>query len=160
MGSINSKKQNSLKKKNKIKNLNKGNSANKNINEDFNNKDIKLLRNLVGDSYGALYIGNIFITFTSINNIHFLIYANIKKSIIFFDMNNFTKINEIKNSHEAVVSNLNHYLDSITKRDLILSIPYGYNSVKIWNVNNCECLIHIKNINKHGYLDSACFLSD
>ena len=41
-----------------------------------------------------------------------------------------------------------------------MSISAKDNNIKIWNINNLEFLINIKNINKKGYLNSACFLKD
>ena len=34
------------------------------------------------------------------------------------------------------------------------------NNIKLWNINNYECLIDIKNINKKGWMYSACFLKE
>ena len=34
------------------------------------------------------------------------------------------------------------------------------NNIKLWNINNWECLLNIKNINNKGILNSACFLNN
>ena len=72
----------------------------------------------------------------------------------------FQKITEIKNAHNNVTTNFRHYLDVINKRDLILSISAYENNIKLWNINNFECLLNLQNINKGGCLYSACFLND
>ena len=42
----------------------------------------------------------------------------------------------------------------------MISISAWGNNIKLWNINNWECLCNIKNVNKNGYLYSACFLND
>ena len=98
--------------------------------------------------------------FKSIDNVFHLIFANKKKSIISYDLINNEKIREIKNAHDNYITNFRYYLDKINNRDLILSISDQDSNLKIWNNNNWECLLNIKNINKEGDLDSACFLNN
>ena len=40
-----------------------------------------------------------------------------------------------------------------------MSITVKYNNLKIWNINNWECILNLKNINKEGFLYSACFFN-
>jgi WD40 repeat protein len=58
------------------------------------------------------------------------------------------------------ITNFRHYLDKNNKRDLIMSISSNDNNLKVWNVNIFQCLVNIRNINKNGFLNSACFLKD
>ena len=132
----------------------------KEYDENNNPKDIQLLSDIVDDSFAGSNIDNSFCIFNSINNILFLIYSNQKKSIICYDLNNQNKIKEIKNYHNEYINNFRHYLDEINKRDLIMSVSGLDNNIKIWNVNNWECIINITNINKNGFLFSSCFLSE
>jgi len=46
---------------------------------------------------------------------------------------------EIK-MHKQYITNLRHYLNNINKRDLIISISAQSNNIKLWNLNNYECL--------------------
>ena len=80
--------------------------------------------------------------------------------MISYDLNNQRKINEIKNIHDEFITNFRHYLDEINKRDLVMSISRNDNNIKIWNINNFECLLNLKNVNQNGYIYSACFLKD
>ena len=136
------------------------------MNKDFNPKDFKLLFNLTDDSYPNCVLENTFAVFTSINNIFFLIYGNIDKSIISYNLINKEKINEIKNAHQDYITNIRHHLDTINKRDLFLSISADDYNVKVWNINNFQCLLNLNNIDDlysktYGYkLKSACFLTD
>ena len=154
---INNIKDNNFKLK---ENNNKNNIYNNNENEDnFSNpKKIKLL-NKINDSYSKYLLPNAFSIFKSINNILYLIYSNKNKSIICYDLIQNKKINEIKNAHNKYITNFRYYLDKINLRDLILSISAYGNNIKLWNINNLNCLLHIKNINKNGYLYSACFMN-
>ena len=134
--------------------INKRNKREKEISiEDI--KKIKLLKNLTKDLFCSYFGINSFTVFKSINDILYLIYSNRQNSIIFYDLINNTKILEIKNAHNDNVNNFIYYNDIINKRDLILTV--SKNNIKIWNVNNVECLLDIKNIYKDGEVLS-CFL--
>ena len=121
--------------------------------------NIKLLSNVVNDSYAFWTTDNSFTVFKSINDIIYLIYANKNKSIIAFDLNEQKKIIELKNPHNEYIANFRHCLDTINKRDLIMSISSKDNNIKIWNVNNWECILKLTNVNNDGYLFSACFFN-
>ena len=41
-----------------------------------------------------------------------------------------------------------------------MSISRNDNNIKIWNVNNWECIQNFTNVNKDGWLLSACFLEE
>ena len=116
------------------------------------------IKQLTNDSYSHLSLDNSFCIFNSINNILYLIYANINRSIIAYNIVNNKKMLEIKNAHEEYITNFRYYLDNIKKRDLIISISSDDTNIKIWNIN-FECLININNLNEDGYLFSACLLS-
>ena len=135
----------------------------KNDNLGYNNNNdfehIKFLRNIVNDSCSDSYLDNKFIIFKSINNIFYLIYSNKKKSIIAYDIINNKKINEIKRAHNEYIINFEYNLDKINKRDLIISISGKDNNIKLWNINNFQCLLDIKNINRRGWILSSCFLN-
>ena len=99
---------------------------------------------------------NSFDVFTSINDILCIAYTNNFKSIICINLLNNQKINEIKNAHNSIISNLKYYLDKINKRDLIISISSDDNNLKLWNIINWECLL---NYNESNLL-SACILNN
>ena len=82
--------------------------------------------------------------------------------IISFNIIENKLINKIKNCNDKdnFITNFRHYLDIKNKRDLVISISAWGNNIKLWNINNWECLCDIKNVNKNGYLYSACFLND
>ena len=132
----------------------------KKYHEKNNPNNIKFLKDIVNDSYDHCGLVNAFIVFKSINDILYLIYATQNKSFISYDLINNKMIKEIKNYHNNYINNFRHYLDKINKRDLIISISPGDNNIRLWNVNNWECLTNITNINESGILYSACFLND
>ena len=160
--------------KNKCKKINK-NNLDKNYNEIKNNRkrlndeiikmninpeDIQVLTTLVNNSYCYDNLDNTFTSFKSIDDILYLIYSNEIMSIIFYNLVTYQKINEIKKAHNKFISNFRYYLDRYNKRDLIMSISSIENNIKIWNVQNCECLCQINNIYNNGVIYSACFLCD
>ena len=72
---------------------------------------IHTFQNMMGYNFSA---------FKSINNIIYIIYANINKSIISYNLIENKKINEIINAHENEITGFRYYLDKINKRDLII----------------------------------------
>ena len=127
-----------------------------------NPKNISFLTNIVNDCYYN-YFDNTFCIFNSINDILFLIYL-IKKdkinSIVCFNVLENKKIIEIRKAHSELITNLRYYLDKPNKRDLMISISSKNNNIKIWNINNFECILNLENINQKGLLFSACFLKE
>ena len=150
MKEINNLKEENKKLKKEIEKLKKYHENSKN--------DIKLLYNLAYDSYESSTLDNSFTVFKSVNNILCLIYANVNKSIISYDLNNRRKINEIKNCHNEYISNFRYYYDDINNRDLVMSISYKDNNIKIWNAYNWNCILNLINVNNQGFLYSACFM--
>ena len=115
---------------------------------------------IVNNSYASLDSDNSFIALKSVNNIIILIYANKKKSILSFNLIDNKKINEIKNAHENYITNFRHYSDIINKRDLIISTSFLDNNIKLWDINNIECLLNIDKANDNGFIYSSCFLNN
>ena len=147
-----------------IKNSNKSNKRikNKKINSDIVKKKFQLefLSNLVENSYVKFKKRNSFCAFNSIYDTFYLIYLTENNSIIFYDIIDNKEIIKIKNAHECFITNIRHYADNNNRRDLIITISLENNNIKLWNVNNFECLLNLKNIYQDGRLFSACFLND
>ena len=108
----------------------------KKYHENNSPKDIQFLSNIVNDSLAWSDSDNSFTVFKSINDILYLIYSNKNKSIICYDLNEQKNIKELK---------------SVSQKD---------NNIRIWNVNNWECIQNMTNINNVGWLVSACFIKD
>ena len=124
--------------------------------------NIKYISDIVSDAYGSSY-DNTFLLFKSSQNIYHLIYSTLKISIVCFNLSNpknFQLISEIKHAHNDYIDNFRHSYNSKFKRDLILSLSSGDNNIKIWNLNNWECIFNINKIYKFGSILSSCFLLD
>ena len=125
----------------------------KNIKTKKKEKEVKELL-IIKDSYTKFKFINIFVSFISINNeILYLVYTNEQKSLIFYNLIDNIKMNEIKNCHATNINNIRYFFDKINNRDLILSISFG--NLKTWNINS-ECII---NINEKSIL-TACILNN
>jgi len=129
----------------------------------YNPKNIELLKDLdlAKDSKIQYDLDNTFCAFKSINDLLYLIYADKNNSIICYNILDNIKVIEKKKSHNNFISNFRHYLDSTNIRDLVMSISADDNNIKVWNINNFECITDIQKI----YIDdnllySACFLND
>ena len=122
--------------------------------------NIHLIKELTNDSYIDYPLDNTFIVNTSVDDIIYLIYSTNKNSIIFYNIIDNKKINEIKKAHNKDITNLKHFLDKKKKRDLILSISLSDNNLKIWDLSTFDCLINISNVNQSGRLFSACIFCE
>ena len=126
--------------------------------------NIQFLKDLtscdINDSLKELHFQNTFYAFKSINDILYLIYSNKNLSIIFHNLIDNKKIGEVKNAHLYDISHFRHRYDKINHRDLLLSISFLDNNIKLWNVNNLECLINIQKVNTYGFLLSGCLLEE
>lgn len=121
---------------------------------------ITLISNITKNVYLPKDIDNTFITFNSKNNILHLIYSIQLKSIISYNLNKFQIITEIKNPHENnYITNFRHFLDKKNYRDLVMSISYKNCNIKIWNNENWNCALNLKNIYSNGIINSGCFIS-
>ena len=136
------------------------NRIDNNENIDKKNTNFLFFKDIINDSYAFSALDNTISVFKSIDDILLLIYSNKNKSIIIYNLINLQKINEIKNAHDEYIINFRHYSYIFKKIDLILSISSTDNNIKVWNIQNLNCLLNIKNINKIGNLYSACFLND
>ena len=144
----------------------------------LNPKDIKnysiLLDNVSEDSNN--FSQDVFLIFKSfITDIYYLVYDSKDNIIISYDLFNNKKLAEIKyNNNEKkdyryiyikslkkdYISCFKYIYDSNNKRDLLMSINATSNGIRVWNFNTFSLLVEIKNINKSGYLNSACFIND
>ena len=135
--------------------------SNKNlINNERYPPNLKLYSEITKNSYGCFDLDNTFTAFKSISEYLFLVYSTKSKSLICYDLLRFQIIIEIKHAHNIYITNVRHFLDEKTKRDLIISISDRDNNLKLWNVNNWECIIEISNVNNNGFLCSACLLNE
>lgn len=121
---------------------------------------IEFFENIINYSYSEAYLDNIYCLFKSIEHIYYLIYSNISKSIISYNLLENKKIIQINNAHNKYITNFRHYLDKIYKKDLLISISRDDNNIKLRDANNLNCLYDFRNIYKDGNIYSACFLND
>ena len=132
---------------NKIKNENYIN-----INEN-SDSEIQILDNI------SIKIFSDILIFNSIDNILYAIYSG-NKSIICYNMIDNKKINEIKNAFNYADIIFKYHLDKKNKKDLILTISCFELNIKLWKINDLECLLNIEKIYEEGFLNSACFLNE
>ena len=116
--------------------------------------------NITRDSYNHWCLDNSFVIFKSINDIFFLVYSTAEKSIILFNLVESQKTSEIKNSHIKHINIFRHYYDKKNKKDIIMSVSCEDNNIKLWDINKCECILNLINVNKNGHIFSACFLNN
>ena len=122
-------------------------------------KGFNYSKELIGSYNSNIINDNTFCVFKSFNELVLLIYSNDNKSLIIYDLNKDQIINKIRNAHKEDITNFRHYIDKINKRDLVISISFEDNTIKLWNIRNFECLLTLNNINKKGNIHSSCFLN-
>jgi len=129
---------------NKKRKSNKYNSNKPNQSDNLKNDiNIHFVKNIINDTYNYYfnenYHYNSFIAFNSISsNILYLVYS-IGNSIVFFNMKDNKLMLQIKNAHKEYISIFRYYYDEINRRDLVLSLSRD-GCIKLWNINNFECL--------------------
>ena len=129
-------------------------------NDGSNPENLKLLNTITSESYADIDIDNTFTVFKTIKDLLYLVYSKKNKSIICQDLINQNLIKELHYSHKEYITNIRHYLDKLNKKDYILSISSNDANLKLWDIDNWECNLNIFQVNKNGYLYSACFLND
>ena len=114
--------------------------------DDSNFSNIHYSQSIVNDIYDKSFNEfshsevNLFETFKSIDNIYFLVYVNKDNSIVIYNLNDNEKVCLLKKAHKEEIRYIKYYLDIINKRDLLLSSSYIENNIKIWNIQNYECI--------------------
>ena len=124
-----------------------------------NIKEIKYLFDVTENAFTYSGLDNSFAVFKTINNLLYLIYSNEFNSIICINLENLQKVSEMKNCHKSHIGNFIFYSDIKSRRDLMLSISCNDLHIKLWNINNFECLLNIRNLYSKGRLLSACFIN-
>ena len=142
---------------NKKQNENNINNIYKNNNIFLNTNPLNIeIKNNIAKESTPIITNNQILIFKSINDFLYLFYINFQ-SIIIFNLIDNVKILEIKNAHEYSISELDHCLDTKNSRDLVLS--KAYNDIKLWDVNNFECILVIKKEDDEIYLNFALLLN-
>ena len=129
------------------------------MNNKYNPINIIFENNLSNDSLSKYWLVDTFCVFNSTNNIIYLIYTTRKKSLIAYNILSNQIINEIKKAHDEYITNFRYYFDQMGNKDLVISISSEDNNIKLWDVNNLECFINLKSVNKVGWIYSACFFN-
>ena len=128
--------------------------ANKNMETKINSypSGFSFYKELIGDNL----LANRYIIFKSINDKLLLTYINEKNSIISYDLESFTKKNEIVTNFYTDIVDLTHCLDKDNKRDLIMVTAYE-NIIQVWDINKMECLTNIEIQPEDGCHIVSCF---
>ena len=146
--------------KQEIKKLKKEQKNIKLIQNSENPKEIQFSNDIATDSFAGFSYDDSFTVFRSINNILKLVYATKNKSILCYDLDRKVLSNKSFNAHNNYITNFKHYLDSINRRDIIMSISKKDNNLKLWNANTWENICNIINVNRNDFLYSSCFMKD
>ena len=132
-----------LNKKRKNKKYKKKNNSKLNLNPN----NIKNIKELINNEFNFDININTFIIFKSITDIIFAVYVIDDTSIIFYNLINNQKINEIKNAYNDYIFMLKYYFDKMNKKDLLMSSSNNNNdeniNIKIWNINKIECIYNL-----------------
>jgi WD40 repeat protein len=99
--------------------------------------DFTINSNTSSNKYDVLCV------FKSANNILYLVYPN-KNIIIFYNLIDKKKVSEIRNAHDYEIIHISHLYDEKKNLDLLMSAS---NDVKIWNLDNKECINNIRIFN-------------
>ena len=130
------------------------------INEEKNDISEIIKKDLfIKDAFCDYYINNSFCVFTSLNSQIIIVYSTKDYSLNFMDIEKESILKIIEKAHTKNITNIRYFLDTINKRDLILSISKEIPEIKIWNLSNFECLLKLSKIYKKGEIYSSCILN-
>ena len=126
------------------------------VNKNTNIKCPKKYETLTNNAFYNYYINKPYCAFKSI-----LIYSNKKRAIICMDICSHSKLDEKKNAHDAVITNIRYFNDTKKGRDIIISISSTIRQINLWNWNGkkLENLKKFDNIYNEGYIYSAAFFN-
>ena len=106
-------------------------------------KSFQLLYDFTINSTTSSNKYDVLCVFKSANNILYLVYPN-KNIIIFYNLIDKKKVSEIRNAHDYEIIHISHLYDEKKNLDLLMSAS---NDVKIWNLDNKECINNIRIFN-------------
>ena len=91
------------------------------------------------------YNYNTFCTFISIDDIFYLVYSKNGYDIVFYNLIDERKVIDIINDYfyYSYIIEIKHLFDENNERDLLFSLSNNF-ILRLWNVNNFECLFNIK----------------
>ena len=147
---------------NEIQGLKSFHNRKENENNEYltNPNQLQLGHYLTDDSYANNVIDNTFVIFNSRENYIYLIYSTEDKNIQCMNINTKKIIKILLNPHNNnYISNLRYIFDKNNNRDLILSVSKEINHIKIWDINNWDCIVDLKNIYSCGFIRSACIMN-
>jgi WD40 repeat protein len=75
--------------------------------------------------------------------IPYLVFATKKKSLISYNLNDFSINTEIMMPHEDYITNIRHYIKD-NNIIYILSISRNINEIKMWNFQDWECIFNLR----------------
>ena len=147
---------------NEIQGLKSFHNRKENENNEYltNPNQLQLGHYLTDDSYANNVIDNTFVIFNSRENYIYLVYSTEDKNIQCMNINTKKIIKILLNPHNNnYISNLRYIFDKNNNRDLILSVSKEINHIKIWDINNWDCIVDLKNIYSCGFIRSACIMN-
>ena len=147
--------------------LNEGNAIKTNDNkEDNTNKtnkgnipqNINFIGELCNNSYSDFGLDYTFTVFNSKENIVHLVYTTNEIQLIFLDLTEMKLLKKIEKAHSRFISNIHHFYDDKENIDIIMTISYENNNIKLWDLSTYDAILNIKKANASSLLLSACFL--
>ena len=115
---------------------------------------------IIEDSYCPTDVENTFTIFNTINNMIYLVYTTKSNSINFYNLLEEKKEKKINVAHSSNIINLRYFYNSNINKEILMSISYKNRNLKLWDINNLECLLNLEKIYSKGFIYSACFLQD
>ena len=110
----------------------------------------------ITNSYSRFVLDNTF-TIINLNNMQYIIYSTLNKSIISYNFNKEKIETEIKNAHKKDITNFRNYYKRNKNKYIIMSISGDDKNIKLWDFKNWDCILNLPFIYKYGLIFSSCF---
>jgi len=121
-------------------------------------QNINFIGELCNNSFSDFGLDYTFTVFNSKENIAYLVYSTNDISLIILDLTEMKLFRKIEKAHSRYISNIHHFYDDKTNSDIIMTVSYENNNIKLWDLCSSDVILNIKKVNPSYLLLSACFL--
>ena len=121
-------------------------------------QNINFIGELCNNSFTDFGLDYTFTVFNSKENNSYLVYTTKDIELIFLDLTEKKLLKKIEKAHSRFISNIHHFYDDKENIDIIMTISYENNNIKLWDLRTYDTILNIKKANISSLLLSACFL--
>ena len=120
--------------------------------------NLNFIGELCNNSFTDFGLDYTFTIFNTKENNTVLVYATKDIELIFLELTEKKLLKKIEKAHSRFISNIHHFYDDKENSDIIMTVSYENNNIKLWDLCTYDTIVNIKKANISSLLLSACFL--